>query len=156
MSRPVPVFHGHIDEAGHFGLLTSEAPARQMYFRSLAGCDVDITVKKHRTDRSLEALGYYWGVVLAIAEDHTGQPADDIHDAMVERFVPSEAKRLEFVNRMNGESIAIGVEVKHSPKQGGPFFDFVENVRQFLREFLDIDTPDPDPQYWRKRASKAA
>ncbi len=106
--------------------------------------------------RSKKALGYYWGVVLKIAEEETGQPADDIHDAMVESFVPSESKRLEFVNQMTGESMPIAIEVRHSPKQGDKWFDFVENVRLFLREFLNIDTPDPDPDYWRKRASKAA
>lgn len=106
--------------------------------------------------RSLKALGYYWGVVLQMAEAHTGQPADDIHEAMVERFVPQEHKRVEFVNKLTGECIPIEVEARHSPKQGGAFFDFVENVRQFLREFLQLDTPDPDPEYWRKRASVAA
>lgn len=106
--------------------------------------------------RSKKALGYYWGVVLQIAETETGQPAEDIHDAMVERFVPSEAKRIEFFNKMTGEQIEIQVEQRHSPKSGGKFYDFVEEVRMFLREFLSIETPDPDPEYWRKRVSTRA
>jgi hypothetical protein len=105
--------------------------------------------------RSKKALGYYWGVVLRMAEEETGQPADDIHDAMVERFIPRESKRIEFVNEMTGEHLPIDVDQRHSPKQGNKFYDFVEEVRLFLREFLNIDTPDPDPDYWRKKQKVA-
>lgn len=106
--------------------------------------------------RSLRALGYWWGVVLAIVERETGQPADDIHAAMVERFVPSEATRIEFVNKLTGEMLPIELEQRHSPKSGEKFYQFVEESRQFFRDFLQIDTPDPDPAYWRKRDRKAA
>lgn len=107
--------------------------------------------------RSQRANAYLWGHVYAEAAKHTGHSADDIHDAMCEKFLPNERKRVEFFSRMTGESLQIETDSRRSSKlAGNKFYDFVEEVRLFLLEFLGVETQDPDPEYWRKRASKRA
>lgn len=127
--------------------------------RGLEDGSVVVTVKhaSAATVRSQKANKYYFGVVLRIVSEETGQSVDDIHDAMCSQFLPSEQKRVEFFNRMTGESLAVDADTRRSSKlTGGPFYDFVEQVRLWAQEFLGIQTPDPDPEYWRKRERKAA
>lgn len=124
------------------------------------GVELELLVREANRSRirSQKANKYLWGVVYALMSVHTGHSPEDIHDAMCERFLPSEHKRVEFYNKMTGEHVeTIETDARRSSKlTGGPFYDFVESVRQFAREFLDVDTPDPDPEYWRKRESRAA
>jgi hypothetical protein len=68
-----------------------------------------------------------------------------------ERFIPTERKQVEFYSTVTGESVTTEVDKRRSSAlTGGPFHDFVEQVREFARTFWGIETPDPDPEYWRK------
>lgn len=133
------------------------------YARGLArfgnGVELELTLCEGNRARlrSKKANAYLWGVVYALMSVHTGHSPEDLHDAMCEKFLPSEQKRVEFFNKMTGERLEVETEVRRSSKlAGSPFYDFVENVRQFAREFLDVDTPDPDPEFWRKRTGSVA
>ena len=42
---------------------------------------------------------------------------------------------------------------RSSTMNGKNFYDFVEQVRQFLAEFYGVVTEDPDPEFWRKKAA---
>lgn len=138
---------GRVDSDGRLLLLN---------LHGFTDCRVDVTIQVHRDTRSQKANAYLWGVVYAIAAEDTGHSPEDLHDAMCERFLPNERKRVEFFNRLTGESLAVDTEARRTSKlSGAPFYDFVENVRQFLREFLHIETPDPDPAYWRHRKQAA-
>lgn len=107
--------------------------------------------------RSRKANAYYRGVVLKLMAEHSGHTTDELHDAMCEMFIPSEKKQIEFINEMTGEVVQVETDPRRSSKQSPTaFYDFVEQVRQWAREFLNVDTPDPDPLYWRKRARRAA
>jgi hypothetical protein len=103
--------------------------------------------------RSEKANAYYWGCVLAEMATATGHSADEIHDAMCERFLPNESKRVEFFNKQTGEVLTVDVDHRRSSKlTGKAFYEFVEQVRQFAAEFLDVQTEDPNPEYWRRAA----
>ena len=116
-----------------------------------AGANADAQI------RSRKANAYYHGVVLKLMAEHSGHIAEDIHDAMCERFIPSEKKQIEFVNELTGEIVQVETDPRRSSKQSPTaFYDFVEQVREWARDFLNVDTPDPDPLYWRKRGKKAA
>lgn len=158
-SKPIPVWHGHIDEDGRFGLLSTEKAARQAYFRTLAGKDVDIEVREHRDRRSERANAYYWACVLTPMSQSGSagdQSPEEIHDAMCARFLPDEHKRVAFFNAMTGEQLDIEIDTRRSSKlKGDEFYDFVEQVRKFALEFMGVHTENPDPQYWRKRSVAA-
>lgn len=125
--------------------------------RSFTRGPVSVTFKVLKDTRTSKANRYYWGVVLAGMASETGQSAEDIHDAMCERFLPNEHKRVEFFNRMTGEVLEVEIDTRRSSKLSRKeFYDFVERVRQFASEWLHIETPDPDPSYWRRKERKAA
>ena len=110
-------------------------------------------VRLSKPTRSDRANAYYWGVVLEHLErlSESGYDANGLHDVFCERFILSEHKQVEFFNRMTGESLTTEITKRSSALTGGEFYDFVENVREFGRTFWGIETPDPDPEYWRKR-----
>jgi hypothetical protein len=116
----------------------------------LAGQAVEIRARKGT--RSERANAYYWSTVLALIAKENEQTPEDVHDAMCEMFLPNERKRVEFFNRMTGEVLTVETDGRRSSKlSGGEFYDFVERVRLWGVEFLGVITPDPDPEYWRKR-----
>ena len=109
--------------------------------------------------RSTEANAYLWGVVYEtiVISLSDGTTADDMHEVMCQKFLPDESRRVEWFNRTTGESIEATIDPRRSSRLGGlEFYDFVEKVRAFGRDFLGVQTPDPDPTYWRKRVKRAA
>ena len=123
-----------------------------------------LMVKLAPVTRSERANAYYWGVVLEHIErlSESGYTADELHDVFCERFIQTDRKRVEFFNRMTGEVLITEFDHRRSSALSGlAFYEFVEQVRQFALEFWNVQTPDPDPEYWRKprherRAAKAA
>ncbi len=111
-----------------------------------------VTVTEEKLTRSQKQSRYYWGVVLEVAHTEGGQPKDDIHDAMCERFLPNERKQIEFFSKITGEAWTASIDHRRSSKLSRTdFMDFVENVRLWIAEFYGATCPDPDPDYWRKR-----
>lgn len=83
----VPIWHGHIDEQGRFGLLEGEKPRRQAYFRTLKGNDVEIIVRKRRRPRSLNMNAYLHAVPFPILADYFGDSIEEVkRDLMGECF----------------------------------------------------------------------
>lgn len=113
-----------------------------------------LSVRVGPMTRSEKANAYYWGVVLEFIVRHSesGYDADELHDVFCERFIVSERKKVDFYSRLTGESVTTEIDARRSSAlTGGPFYDYVEKVREFARVFWGINTPDPDPEYWRKR-----
>lgn len=119
--------------------------------KALAGQEIVLTATLRRYHRSLKANSYYWGVVMKAAVKETGQSADTIHCFWCEQFLPNETTRLEFFNKLTGQRIKVSVDTRRSSKlTGTKFYDYVEECRLWLQEWLGVSTPDPDPDYWRK------
>ena len=140
----------HIDGAG---TVTSPAARDDIRdtLRAFKGQCVDITIAPHRNRRSEQANAYLWGVVYRLMAEYTGHTEDEIHDAMCAVFLPNERKRLTFFHALMGEVLDVEIDTRRSSKlTGTAFYDFVEQVRQFARESLGVETPDPDPEYWRR------
>jgi len=137
------------------GRTTSEIRGRILeHGRRYAGVPLDILIRQHdaRKLRSERANAYYWSTVLPLLAAENEQTPEEVHDAMCALFLPNEAKRVEFFNKLTGESLTVQTDGRRSSKlTGGPFYDFVERVRLWGMEFLGVVTPDPDKDYWRKR-----
>lgn len=149
-------FHGlaFCDDLANFSL---EHPEEFRAWRQgHKGEELAFSVQPKSYLRSLRANAYYWGVVVAAAAKESGQPEDDIHSFWCEQFLPDEKKRLKFFNRLTGERLQVDIDARRSSRLSGhAFYDFVENCRLWLQEYLGVTTPDPDPEYWRKRAKKS-
>jgi hypothetical protein len=117
-----------------------------------SGEEIEIEVRELHEGRSQRANRYYFGVVLKLISEETGHSVDDVHEAMVKQFLPDEQKQVEFFHRLTGEKMQVTVGGRRSSKLSREdFYTFVEQVRAWAGEFLGVTTPDPDPNFWRKR-----
>jgi hypothetical protein len=149
-------FHGEAfcDDTGKFSL--ADAPGFRAWLEGQHGKELAFSVQPRAYLRSLRANGYYWGTVVAAAVHESGQPECDIHSFWCEQFLHDERKRLKFFNRLTGQALQVDIDSRRSSKlTGRAFYDFVENCRLWMQEWLGVTVPDPDPDYWRKRTKKA-
>lgn len=155
--KPVPPpLTALIDSTGHFVWTDAEKRAYWARIKQLRGQRVTFDFQPEHVTRSTQANAYYWGVVVALATDSNGDDPLDFHDEMCARFLAR--RRIDVVDRETGEAVEVVIPGRSSKLSIGDFYSFVEQVRLFCSEFLNVETPDPDPAYWRRRteAAKAA
>lgn len=70
--QPVPIFHGRIASDGRFELAEHERDLRRRYFQTLAGQNVEITVRKERTKRSIDQNAYLHAVPFPLLAEELG------------------------------------------------------------------------------------
>lgn len=103
--------------------------------------ELEVTVKRLRATRSLDQNAYYWGVVVQLLSEHTGYTPDEIHGLLKAKFLP---KRLAVCDG-NGEiqdELVLGGSTRNLNKL--EFGDYMESIRQWAAEMLDVVIPDPD------------
>lgn len=150
-------FAGRCNDAGVWAFSPDENRALTTHLATFAGKRIAVTIEEAKSIRSIKANAYYWSTVLPLLAKENEQTPEEVHDAMCVLFLPNEHKRVEFFNRLTGESLSVDVDGRRSSKlTGAPFYDFVERVRLWGVEFLGVLTPDPDPEYWRKRDREEA
>lgn len=106
--------------------------------------ELEITVCRQRATRSTQANRYYWGVVLHLISEHTGDTPDDLHAYFKQRFIP---KRLAICEG-NGTATDAGV-VGGSTRTmtTADFSEHINRIKQFASEFLDLYIPDSEDAF---------
>lgn len=82
----VPIWHGHIDADGRFGLLDAERDKRRLYFQSLAGKNVEIIVRKERAQRSLDQNAYLHAVPFPMLAAEIGDSIEGVKFDLMGEF----------------------------------------------------------------------
>lgn len=154
VTRPVL---GVVDPRGRLHLEPFAKAQMARTLSELRGQQVEVTVTRYKASRSQQANRYLFGVVYALMAAEIGCSVEELHDAMCAKFLPDERKRLEFVNKLTGETETVEIDPRRSSKlKGDAFFAFVESVRLWGVEFLGVITPDPDPAWREKKRQRAA
>ena len=78
----VPLFNCFVDK----GQIKADVSFYR-YLNSLEGQNVDVTVRKHRKQRSNQENRYYRGVVVFMFADFTGYDNEEAHLALRQRFL---------------------------------------------------------------------
>lgn len=104
------------------------------------GWQVEVVVTRLQATRSGQANRYYWGVVIAALSLHTGYTPDELHELMKMKFLPKHLALADGNGEVKGEFV-MGGSTRHLPI--AEFYAYVEQVRQFAAEALDVYTPDP-------------
>jgi hypothetical protein len=84
VSKPVPVWLGVVDDAGKLRL-DDEAQFRS-FVRTLTGQPVQLVLKRHASQRSLDQNAWIWGVaypVIAEAIGYDTHEHEDLHYALI-------------------------------------------------------------------------
>lgn len=92
MKKATPTFEGDVVD-GKLKLLntTKEAIARWVStFKN--GTHLDIIIRKHKAQRTLDQNAYYWGVVVNILADYFGYEEEEMHEELKRLFNPVESK----------------------------------------------------------------
>lgn len=91
MRRNSNVLFGLIDNGGKLTFDDSAAFAKVR--ASLRGQAVQIEISPRRKKRSLAENSYYWGVVIPLLCDWSGFSAEEMHDAIKNKFLFGYDKR---------------------------------------------------------------
>lgn len=108
--------------------------------------DVLITVEKKHATRSVEANRYYFGVCLKLIAEHTGYTVDEVHEWAKAKFIPKHVAICDRNGEIKDDLVIGGSTTRLNKVQ---FYEYVESIRQFAAEELDVNIPDPNPN-WRE------
>jgi phage protein U len=100
----------------------------------------EVHVERLRANRSQQANRYYFGVVIAALEEHTGYTANELHELMKQKFLPKSLALVDGNGELKGEFVMGGSTRNLKVDE---FYRYVEQVRQFAAEALGVYTPDP-------------
>jgi hypothetical protein len=107
-------------------------PSFDFHLHSLEGKRVTVTVEKEKRKRSNQQNKYYWGVVLQLIAEHTGEDPENIHEALKAHFAPKHVVG----------NIVIPSATRYLDTID--FSLFIEKVRRWAAEELNINIPDPN------------
>jgi len=96
-----------------------------------------VTIEKKKDKRSLNANAYYW-VLISLLEKETGQDCDSLHDYFKTKFLPKQ----KIVFKETGEESE--VQGSTSKLDSFNFFEYVDRIRAFAIQELNIYLPTPD------------
>ncbi len=104
------------------------------------GKKVIVTIEKKRKKRSPNQNQYYWGVVIDMVTERLNDlghqvNATEVHEAMKTRF----SKEMIFVKDQ-----PIIVPQSTTAKSTVEFMEYMDEIKQFAAETLDINIPDPN------------
>jgi len=131
-----PKFHAQII-GGRIKLSKGEARLYRDYLATLEGKPVQVTIGKVKGLRTEQQMRYYWGVVVKLIAAHTGHDSDYIHDFLKDKFAPQQTRRV------NGE-VRIVAGCTHSLFKDNFFDDYVDHIRRWASETLELVIPDPN------------
>lgn len=76
MRTLVPIFAGRVDEHGVLTLLDRERVHRKQWLQTLAGKDVEVLVRKKRTQRSLDQNAYFHAIPVPLLAEEWGEDVE--------------------------------------------------------------------------------
>lgn len=118
-------------------------------WRMKDGARVTVSVEAEKDRRSAAANRYYWGVVIKLIAEETGQDAQDIHDDLRDRFL---RKTITYEDKRSGQVREREFARGSSGLTVNEFYEFVEQARLFAAEFFGMRIPEPDREYREQRA----
>ena len=100
---------------------------------SLEGNDVEVIVRKHRSQRSLRQNRYYHGVIIKILADHCGYSPEEMHEALKEKFLGTQERDEHGLIKMKSTAVLSKDE----------FVRYTNEVIRWAAANLTVYIPDP-------------
>ena len=69
---------------------------------------LEVTVKRLRATRSIQANRYWWGVCLALASEKTGYTPEELHEIAKQMFIPKKLAICDGNGEVQGEFVMGG------------------------------------------------
>jgi len=103
---------------------------------SLAGKPVQLSIDKVKGFRTEQQMRSYWGVVVKLIADYTGDDPDSIHAFLKDKFAPRKTITVEKETR-------VVPGCTHDLFKDNFFEDYVDHIRVWASSELPIVIPDP-------------
>lgn len=123
----IPIFTGIVVN----GNFESDKKSFSDYIRTFNNHRVEVIIRKPKTSRSTLQNSYYFGVVVEILAKELGYDKDEIHEILKYKFLQSNAMGMPYVKSTTKLST-------------GEFEDYLEKIRRWAAEFLNINIPLPN------------
>jgi len=101
---------------------------------TLEESDVDVTVCKHKTIRSLNQNAYYWKIVVGMVSQETGYSLDEAHEILKGKFLSEEIKLGDEVIRYAKSTTMLTTDI---------FETLMTEIREWASVTLNIMIPQP-------------
>ena len=95
--------------------------------------DVEVIVRKPKKIRSQRQNRYYWGVVLKLIAEATGEDIEDLHNHFSFKWLGTTGKSGKLVSR---KSTALLTTAE--------FTEYIEKIIRWGGMFLEITFPEPE------------
>lgn len=138
MKQPIPVFEGDIVDK-KLKISEREKEAMRRWCATFPnGAHIDITVKKHKSQRTNDQNAYYWGVVIPILADYFGHDnAEDMHEDLKLEFNPVKSK-IDNTKTIGGSTTKLSTVEFFSADDS-----YVERVCRWASKDYSIYIPPP-------------
>ena len=123
----IPIFTGIVVN----GNFESDKKSFSDYIRTFNNHRVEVIIRKPKTSRSDNQSRYYFGVVVELLAKELGYDKDEIHEILKYKFLQSNAMGMPYVKSTTKLST-------------GEFEDYLEKIRRWAAEFLNINIPLPN------------
>jgi hypothetical protein len=129
MSQIVPIFRAEITDGI---LIFQDKEKYDNYVTSLMG-KVEVLVRKPKKVRSNRQNRYYWGVVLKLISEETGEEMEDLHNHFSYKWLSAKGKSGRLMTRRSTTTLST-VE----------FMEYIDKIIVWAEQFLKITFPNPD------------
>jgi hypothetical protein len=92
---------------------------------------IEVTISRKKVNRSNEQNRYYWGVVLNLIEEETGQNSHELHEIFRNNFLDYEENGLK---RSKSTTELTTIE----------FMEYLTKIIRWAFDFLNLDIPSPN------------
>ena len=124
-----PIFRGSVSKGN---LIMGEDYIDYLF--TLEGQDVDLTIEKHRSSRSINQNAYYWSVCVRMIADETGYTTDETHEILKGKFLAVEARVGNEIIRYSRSTTGL---------KTNEFEDLMTQIREWASVTLNCLIPQP-------------
>jgi len=94
---------------------------------------IEVIIRKPKKVRSDRQNRYYWGVVLKLITECTGESGEDLHNHFSYRWLGTKGKSGKLISRKSTTSLST-VE----------FMEYLDKIISWGEKFLNITFPNPE------------
>lgn len=127
-----PIITGRV-EGGKF--VASNANLFRKAFWSHEGREVDVVVKRHRKNRSVNANAYYWGKVIPMIGEAIGESdAEAVHEML-------KMEHNYYIKTVGKRELRVPLSTADLSTED--FQAYIDRVKRWGSEWLSLYIPDP-------------
>lgn len=133
--------YGFVDEDGSLKLSNKKRFKQDLLL--FKNKDVEVTIKK-RGKRSLQQNKYYFGIVVYEIRRRLYELGNEFDGETVHEFLKQKFNKEKVEIKTTGELLEVGQTTTQMNKD--QFSEYIERIRRWASETLEIDIPDANTQ----------